>query len=141
MIKIRNDIEIAESQLAFRFTRSSGPGGQNVNKVNTRVTVYFDLANCDSFTDVQKRRILFRLKTRADKAGVIRVISQRHRTQKANRAAAVERLVWLLEEALETKPKRRKTKVPRYAIEKRLKQKRHRSLLKSRRGKTDYPDE
>ena len=141
MIKIRNDIEIAESQLVFKFTRSSGPGGQNVNKVNTRVTVYFDVASCASFTDAQKRRILFRLKTRSDKAGVIRVISQRHRTQKANRAAAAERLIWLLEEALETKPKRRKTKVPRHAIEKRLKQKRHRSLLKSRRAKSNYPDE
>ena len=141
MIKIRNDIEIDEGQLVFKFTRSGGPGGQNVNKVNTRVTVYFDVTNCDSLTNIQKRQVLSRLKTRSDKAGVLRVVSQRHRTQKANRVAAVERLIWLLEEALETKPKRRKTKVPRHAIEKRLKQKRHRSLLKSQRAKTNYPDE
>ena len=141
MIKISDDVEIAESQLVFKFTRSGGPGGQNVNKVNTRVTVYFDVAHCDSFTDMQKRQILSRLKTRSDKTGVIRVISQRHRTQKANKAAVVERLVELIVAALKTKPKRRKTKVPRHAIEQRLKQKRHRSQLKSRRAKTNYPDE
>ena len=138
MIKIRNDIEIAESRLVFKFTRSSGPGGQNVNKVNTRVTVYFDVANCDNLTSVQKRRILSRLKTRADKTGVVRVVSQKYRTQKANKTAALERLVSLLEEALETRPKRRKTKVPRHAVEQRLKQKRHRSLLKRQRLKSNY---
>jgi ribosome-associated protein len=138
MIKIRNDIEIAESQLVFKFTRSSGPGGQNVNKVNTRVTVYFDAAGCDSLTDVQKQRILSRLKTRADKAGTIRVVSQRHRTQKANKAVAIERLVKLLGEALKTKSERKKTGIPRYAIEQRLKQKKQRSLLKRQRAKADY---
>jgi ribosome-associated protein len=138
MIKIRNDIEIAESQLVFKFTRSSGPGGQNVNKVNTRVTVYFDVANCDNLTGVQKRLILSLLKTRADKTGVVRVVSQKYRTQKANKTAALEKLVSLLEEALETRPKRRKTKVPRHAVEQRLKQKRHRSLLKRQRFKSNY---
>ena len=141
MIKIRNDIQIDESQLVFKFTRSGGPGGQNVNKVNTRVTVYFDIPNCSSFTDVQKWRLLSRLKTRSDKDGVIRVVSQKHRTQKANKAAVVERLVTLLKEGLETKPRRIKTKIPRRAIEKRLKEKRHRSQLKSQRAKTSYPDE
>ena len=124
MLKIRKEIEIDESQLSFKFTRSSGPGGQNVNKVNTRVTVYFDVANCASLTEVQKRRILSQLKTRADKTGVIRVVSQKYRTQKANKTVALERLVSLLEKALETRPKRRKTKVPRHAVEQRLKQKR-----------------
>ena len=138
MLKIRNDIEIDEKQLVFKVSRSGGPGGQNVNKVNTRVTVYFDVANCDSFTGVQKRRILSRLKTRADKAGVVRVVSQKYRTQKANKTAAMERLVSMLEEALKTRPKRRKTKVPRHAVEQRLKQKRHRSLLKRQRVKSNY---
>jgi len=138
MIKIRNNIEISESQLAFKFTRSSGPGGQNVNKVNTRVTVYFDVAGCDSLTEVQKQRILSHLKTRADKAGTIRVVSQRYRTQKANKAVAIERLVKLLEEALKTKPERKKTGIPHYAIEQRLKQKKQRSLLKRQRAKADY---
>jgi ribosome-associated protein len=137
MIKIRNDIEIAESQLVFKFTRSSGPGGQNVNKVNTRVTVYFDVSKCDSLTDAQKQRILSHLKTRADKAGVIRVVSQRHRTQKANKTAALERLVGLLDEVLRNKPKRKKTRIPRYAIEQRLKQKKQRGLLKRQRTKAD----
>ena len=91
---------IPEDELAFKFSRGGGPGGQNVNKVNTRVTVFFDAANSRSFSDEQKERILRRLASRADKDGVIRVVSQQHRTQKANRDAAVERLEELLKGAL-----------------------------------------
>ena len=141
MIRINDNISIDENQLVFKFSRSQGPGGQNVNKVNTRVTIYFNVANAESFTDAQKRTVLARLKTRADKTGVIRVFSQKHRTQKANKAAATKRLVELLAQALQTPRKRRKTTVPRYAIEQRLKEKKHRSRLKQQRGKSDFPYE
>jgi ribosome-associated protein len=127
-------IEIPEEELVFKFSRSGGPGGQNVNKVNTRVTVFFDVANTASFSDVQKKRILRRLATRADKNGVVRVVSQRYRTQKANRAAAVERLGELLEEAMKRKAVRKKTKVPEYARQKRLEEKKRRSMLKKQRA-------
>jgi ribosome-associated protein len=137
VLKIRNDIEIDEKQLVFKVSRSGGPGGQNVNKVNTRVTAYFDVNNCTSLSNTQKRRILSRLKTRADKAGVIRVVSQKHRTQKANKDTAVERLLHLLEQALGTRRKRKKTKVPLYAVERRLKEKKRRSQLKHQRSKSD----
>ena len=137
MIRINDNVLINEDQLAFKFSRSGGPGGQNVNKVSTRATVYFDVANCSTFTDMQKKQILFRLKTRADKKGVIRVVCQKHRTQKANRIAAVERLIELLREALKTRRKRKKTKVPHSAVEKRLKQKKHHSLLKRRRDRPE----
>lgn len=133
-------IEIPEEELVFRFSRSGGPGGQNVNKVNTRVTVLFDVARCKRYSDEQKRRILKRLATRADKRGVVRVVCQRHRTQKANREGAVERLRELLREALKKRRVRKKTKVPAYAREKRLAEKKRRSRLKKQRAEQDFGD-
>jgi len=138
MIEIQDDIFICEDSLVFKFSRSGGPGGQNVNKVNTRVTVFFDVVNCDGFSDSQKRQILKRLATRANKNGVLRVVSQRHRTQKANRQAAVERLSQLLKEALKKKAVRKETVVPERARQKRLKEKKRRSLLKRQRAERDF---
>jgi len=135
MIKIKDGIEISEERIVFKYSRSGGPGGQSVNKVNTRVTALFDVANCESFSDGQKKRILTRLSTRANKDGVIRVVSQKFRTQKANRRVAVERLVELLREALKKKPVRKKTKVPEAAKRRRLEEKKRRSMLKRRRTK------
>lgn len=130
-------IQIRREDLSFKFSRSAGPGGQNVNKVNTRVTVLFDLAGCDSFSESQKIRILRKLSTRVNKDGRIRVVSQKHRTQKANRLAAIERLKELLAKALERKPARKKTVVPKAAKEKRLAEKKRRSRLKQQRAKRD----
>ena len=138
MIEITKQIFISEKELVFKFTRSSGPGGQNVNKANTRVTVFFDVANCESFSDGRKKRILKRLATRASKGGVIRVVSQKHRTQKRNRAAAVERLVELLRGALKKRAVRKKTKVPEYARLRRLEEKRRRSILKRQRTEKSF---
>jgi ribosome-associated protein len=135
MIQIASDIFINEDELIFKTSRSGGPGGQNVNKVNTRVTLLFDVANCESFSDVQKRRILTHLARRADKNGVIRVVSQKFRTQKANRKVAVERLQGLLADALKTRPMRKKTKIPYAVKQRRLEEKRRRSLLKRQRAK------
>jgi ribosome-associated protein len=135
MIEITDEIFISEDELVFKVSRSSGPGGQNVNKVNTRVTLLFDLANNKSFNDEQKQRMLKCLKKRVDKAGTLRVVSQKYRTQRANRKAAVERLRQILLESLKTQPVRRKTKMPYAAKLKRLGKKKHRSLLKQRRAK------
>jgi ribosome-associated protein len=127
-------IEIPQENLVFKYSRSGGPGGQNVNKVNTRVTVFFDVAGCGMFSEEKKRRILKKLSTRADKNGVIRVACQKYRTQKANRAGAVQRLQELVSEALAKRPVRKKTKVPKYAREKRLAEKKKRSMLKRQRS-------
>ena len=138
MLEITNNIFICDDELTFKFSRSAGPGGQNVNKVNTRVTLLFDVPGCQSLSDSQKTQILNCLATRADKTGKIRVISQRHRTQLANRTAVVERLCQLLKAALEKKPPRKKTKIPYSARQKRLTQKKQRSALKQLRGKVDH---
>ncbi|MFZ2148583.1 MAG: alternative ribosome rescue aminoacyl-tRNA hydrolase ArfB [Sedimentisphaerales bacterium] len=141
MIEITDDIFICEDELIFKASRSGGPGGQNVNKVNTRITLLFDVANCESFSDAQKQRILSRLSTRADKNGLIRVISQKFRTQKANRRAAVERLQQLLAEALKIRLAREKTKIPYVVKQRRLEEKRRRSLLKQQRAKRSLAED
>ena len=135
MLEIKKGIAIRQEEIVFKFSRSSGPGGQNVNKANTRVTLLFDVANAASFSDTQKKQILERLARRADRNGVIRVVSQQHRTQKDNREAAVKRLQGLLQGALKRKPVRKKTKMPEQAKHKRLKEKKQRSALKHQRTK------
>ncbi len=130
MIEINNKIQIRENELIFKFSRSSGPGGQNVNKVNTKVTLFFDAANCGNLTDVQKQQILGRIGGRADKNGVIRVVSQKGRTQGANRQAAIERLAELLKGALKRTVTRKKTAVPYAAKQRRLEAKKRRSIIK-----------
>jgi ribosome-associated protein len=138
MNKISSGNFILEDELVFRFSRGGGPGGQNVNKVNTRVTVRFDAANSGSFSDEQKGQILKRLASRADKDGVIRVVSQRYRTQKANREAAVERLEELLRGALKKKAVRKKTRVPEAAKRERLEKKKRRGFLKRQRAERSF---
>jgi len=134
MIEITADTFIDADEFVFKFSRSSGPGGQNVNKVNTRVTLFFDVANCVSLSDWQKQRIFTRLASRVDKNGVLRVVSQKFRTQGANRNAAVERLQQLLTDALKTRPIRKKSKVSYAAKKRRLEEKKRRSLLKRQRS-------
>ena len=132
-IPIKPGVEIDEDELTFRTSRSGGPGGQNVNKVSTKVTVFFDVKNSPSLSAQQKRRILSTLATRADKLGVVRVTSQKHRTQQANRQAAVERLIDLIADALTPKKIRKETKVPRRVKQQRLEEKHRRSETKQRR--------
>ncbi len=102
------------------------------------MTVLFDVAGAQGFSDGQKKRILKQLATRANKDGVIRVVSQKYRTQKANREAAVERLGELLRGALKKKAVRKKTKVPEYARQKRVEEKKRRSLLKKQRAEKSF---
>jgi ribosome-associated protein len=138
MIEITDGVFISEDELVFKASRSGGPGGQNVNKVNTRITLFFDVAGFVGFSEIQKQRILARLSTRADKNGIIRVVSQKFRTQKANRRTAIERLKELLRGALKTKPVRKKTKVPERARLRRLEEKKRRSMLKRQRSEKDF---
>lgn len=134
MIEITHDTLINEDELVFKVSRSGGPGGQNVNKLNTRVTLLFDVANCGSLSDLQKQKILTLTASRTDRNGVLRIVSQKYRTQRANRRAALERLQHLLADALKIRPVRGKSKVPYAAKQRRLEKKRRKSLLKKQRS-------
>ena len=138
MVTIKNNICISDDELVFRFSRSSGPGGQNVNKVSTKTTVSLDVANCRGLSDNHRRQILNCLSSRVCRDGILQVTCQKYRTQKANRAAAVERLIDILRKALEPKIERKKTKMPRAAHEKRLRAKKCHSALKSQRAGRDF---
>jgi ribosome-associated protein len=133
MLAITENILIPRREFSFTFSRSSKPGGQNVNKVNTRVTLVFDLDHSPSLSAEQKIRIRHHLAGRISRQGLLRVVSYRYRTQAANRAATLERFASLLSAALhETKP-RKKTRQPKAAKEGRLAAKKHRSRLKELR--------
>ena len=133
MAEFNKTIDELDAWIEFRFDRSSGPGGQNVNKVNTRVTLLFDLDSCMVVSDAQKRLIRERLATRISREGVLRVVSQRWRSQSANRAAAEEKLIELLRAATFVQRKRRATRPSRASKERRLSEKRRRGETKRRR--------
>ena len=114
---------IGVEQFTYSFTRSGGPGGQNVNKVNTRVTLWFDLEANPTLTDDEKRTIRARLGGRITADGRLHLVSMRHRTQLANRRAAVERFYELVAAALRPRTIRKATKVPRGSRERRLQDK------------------
>ncbi len=143
MIQIIEAFSIPEEEVSFTASRSSGPGGQNVNKVNTRVTVWFDVQSSPSLSERQKRLIGRRLANRINRNGVLRVARQRHRSQSANRKEAVEHLIDLLSEALQERKPRKKTKISKAAKERCHKEKVRHSELKRQRSKaaiTDHTD-
>jgi ribosome-associated protein len=130
---INNKIQIPENELEFKISRSSGPGGQNVNKLNTKVAVNFDIKNSGALNTEQKEIILRKLGYRLTKDKKLIVVSQQFRTQRANRDYAVEKLEGLIENALKKAKTRRPTRPTRSAVEKRLKSKKMKSLLKRQR--------
>jgi ribosome-associated protein len=132
---IDSNLAIPRGELDFSASRSSGPGGQNVNKVESRVVLAFDVDGSPSLSERQKELVHRRLATRVTRAGVLRVASQRHRTQAANRRAAEERFVELLAAALVEPRRRRATAAPAQARRRRLEGKRQRSELKDSRRK------
>jgi ribosome-associated protein len=137
MIEIGRHASIPESELNFEYARSGGPGGQHVNKVNTKVILRFDVQESQSLTGWQKTRILDKLATRINREGVLRVSSEKHRSQSMNRDAAVARVAELLDAALTVPKRRRKTRVSRTQKQKRLDTKKKRGQLKRDRRSTE----
>jgi len=134
-INISEKLSIPFTELKFTASRSSGPGGQHVNKVNTRVTLWFDVDNSPSLSERQKYLIQSRLPTRINKAGILRVVSQKHRSQAANRDEAIERFVSLLHKSLLEVTPRKKTRISKASHKRRLAEKKRRSLIKQSRTK------
>jgi ribosome-associated protein len=133
MLDITDHLAIPDDELTFITSRSSGPGGQHVNKVSSRITLKFNVLASPRLSAEQKQQILTRLATRIDKEGVLRVVSQKSRSQTMNRQTATERFVELLREALAPRRRREKTTVPLAVKRRRLEEKKRRSLLKHRR--------
>jgi ribosome-associated protein len=140
-LDIMPDLAIPLGELTFTSSRSSKPGGQHVNKVASRITLNFDVAGSPSLTDEQRRKISSKLQTRINKEGVLRVVSQKYRSQKANKEAAIERFITLLRIALSKARPRIKTKTPAAVKQKRLEDKKHRGRIKAERARKISADE
>ncbi len=124
---------VPESELEFRVSRAGGPGGQHVNKTSTRVEARWDVLHSPGLDDRRRARILERLASRIDAAGVLRVVAAERRSQLRNRLAAAERLQALVDRALYQPPTRKPTRPPRAAKERRMAGKRRRGAAKKMR--------
>jgi len=130
-IRVTRSVVLPLAEVRFRYSRSSGPGGQHAQKSSTRVEAVFDVEASDALTEAQKRRVIAR-------AGpVLRAVAQDERSQLRNRELALERLVEQLRRALRVKRRRVPTKPTAAARERRLEQKRRRSVTKRLRRPAD----
>ncbi|HVL52350.1 MAG TPA: alternative ribosome rescue aminoacyl-tRNA hydrolase ArfB [Actinomycetota bacterium] len=139
-IKVSESLTIPEHELDLKFSRSGGPGGQNVNTRDTKVEVIFDLAGSSSLLPYQRERAMRNLEGKLDAEGRLHVVSSEARTQAQNRELAISRLRSILAEALRPDPEpRRPTRPSRASNQRRLAAKRARGQIKQLR-RSD-PDE
>lgn len=134
-INITPELTLPLDELSFHFSRSGGAGGQNVNKVNTRVTLRFSLETSPSLSPWQKGLIREKLGARISQQGFLQVVASEHRTQGANREAALARFASLMRGALYQPRPRKKTRVPFKAKKRRLEGKKARAGIKRLRSK------
>lgn len=129
-MRVRGSIVIPESEIGWRFSRSSGPGGQGVNTADTRVELVFDLAQTTALSPALRARALERLAGRLTD-GVLTVSASEHRSQLRNREAAEQRLGEILARAIAPPPRpRRPTRATRASVERRIAGKKRRSEVK-----------
>jgi ribosome-associated protein len=126
------------NELSFRTSRSSGAGGQHVNKTETKVEVLFDIEASAGLSDEEKQTIQSRLASRINDEGVLQLTSQKSRSQLSNKEDGIERLQALIEKALIPKVKRKRTKPSKEAIEDRLNEKKQNAEKKLSRRKPDF---
>jgi ribosome-associated protein len=135
MIPITDAIALADDEVEVAFIRASGPGGQNVNKVSSAVQLRFDARRSPSLTDAVSARLQKLAGSRLTNEGVIVITADRFRSQEMNRADALERLADLIRKAAVEPVKRRPTKPPKAAKERRLQAKARRAGVKAMRGR------
>jgi ribosome-associated protein len=134
-LRINDELTIPMAELSFRFSRSSGPGGQHVQKSSTRVELLFDVANSPSLTDAQRARVLGRLAGYVDTSGVLHLVSQTERSQLRNREEVVARFRALVRKALKRRKRRKPTRPTAASKERRLRMKKRRGQIKQWRRK------
>jgi ribosome-associated protein len=134
VVKITDRLNIPGAELSFTASRSSGAGGQNVNKVSTRITLWFDVLNSPSLSEGEKQQILKKLPTRINKEGMLWINAQQTRSQFNNRELALQRFVELIGQALTKQRFRIKTRIPRRVQEERIAGKKRRSRVKANRS-------
>jgi ribosome-associated protein len=122
------------SELTFQTARSSGAGGQNVNKVETKVEVYWNILQSSAINDEQRSILLDKLKNKIDSEGVLKLSSSKTRSQLKNKEDVIDKLFVLIEKSLVKKPKRIATKVPYSVVKKRLSDKKKLSEVKKSRS-------
>lgn len=131
------DTEKIISELSFKAVRSSGAGGQNVNKVSSKVVLSFDLFNSQSLSENEKNLITEKLKTKLTSEGILILNCDEDRSQLKNKEIITKRFLKLIQNALVIPKKRKPTQVPRVVIEKRINEKRNTSEIKQNRKKPD----
>jgi len=131
------DASVFENECIFRTSRSSGKGGQHVNKTETKVGLWFDVAASALFSDEEKARIHSRLESVITDDGYLQLNCDEQRSQLQNRQSVIERAIEILEKSLIITKPRKRTKPSKEAVEKRLEEKRKKSLKKSERSKLD----
>ena len=133
------DFNIPDLSTEFQFltSRSSGPGGQNVNKVNSKVELRFDVQNSALLTDEQKEILLVKLSAKISSEGILSIVSQRDRSQLANKEDAIRKFYILISKALKPVKRRRSTRPTKGSVEKRLTGKRIKAGIKQNRSKVD----
>ncbi len=138
MLEITPTLSLDERELHFEYLRASGPGGQNVNKVATAVQLRFDVTHSPSLASDLKGRLIRLAGKRINAEGVLVIEARRFRSQEANRADALRRLVELLQKAAVPPKQRQKTKPTAASREKRLKEKKQRGEIKRSRRNRSY---
>jgi ribosome-associated protein len=131
------DIEKVISELSFKAVRSSGAGGQNVNKVSSKVVLSFDLNNSESLSKEEKLFLLENLKTKLTSEGILILNCDEDRSQLKNKEIVTKRFLKILQNALIVPKERKPTRVPRSVIEKRIKEKRTNSEIKQNRKRPE----
>ncbi len=139
-LKITEELSVPKEDLHFKFKRSSGPGGQNVNKVSTAVQLRFDVQHSRWLSTAVKQRLRQLASGKMTREGILLIEAQRHRTQERNREEAVRRFVALLRQAAHPPKRRLRTFPTATAKQKRLEAKKRRSTLKKMRSRVRLED-